>query len=132
MSNVRRVVKAEDNINLLKRRCLSFIPFLFAISAFCCSYTSNFHNCSFISFIPQYSKTTTTIENNSNDFFRPRSLSYGLWMYQQQRITTIQNNELMYDEYCTGYDPHSINIFYYYGNLRHHFYYLIQIIGVLP
>ena len=104
MSSRVRILK-EDNVNLLRRRCLSGIPFLFAMTAFICSYVSNF-GCTNIEFVPQQAKSHT----DTNDFFRPRSISFGLWMYQSQRMTTIQDGEIMYTEFCTGYDNRSVYI----------------------
>ena len=101
MSSNIRILK-EDNVNLLRRRCLSGIPFVLAMSAFLCSYISNF-GCTNIEFIPQEENHAST-----NDFFRPRSISFGLWMYQSQRMTTVQNGEIIYTEFCTGYDNRSI------------------------
>ena len=101
MSNIR--ILKEDNVNLLRRRCLSGIPFVFAATAFICSYISNFA-CTNVEFIPQQQTAT------ENDFFRPRSVSFGLWMYQSQRMTTVQDGEILFTEFCTGYDDHSIHV----------------------
>ena len=102
MSNIR--ILKEDNVNLLRRRCLSGIPFLFAITAFMCSFLGNF-GCTNIEFVPRQESDTDT-----NNFFSPRPISFGLWMYQSQRMTTVRYGEIIYTESCTGYDKRSIYV----------------------
>jgi hypothetical protein len=92
----------KEDSNLLKRRILAFIPCIFAAAALCCSYVSNFY-CDTIQFIPKG-------DFEAVDFFRPRPLSFGLWMFKQQRMVNVLNGEIMYSEFCTGYDPNSIDI----------------------
>jgi hypothetical protein len=89
----------KEDISLLKRRILAGIPCIFAAAAFCCSYVGSFY-CDNVQFVPSGDFEQT-------DFYRPRPLSFGLWMYKQQRMTNVVNGEIVFSEFCTGYDTNS-------------------------
>jgi hypothetical protein len=81
-------------------RALATIPCLLGAVAFGCSYAGNFF-CNNVQFAPQGLEEI--------DFYSPRPLSFGLWMYRQQKLVNTVDERFVYIENCEGY-PEDVEI----------------------
>jgi len=86
----------QEDTSLLKQRVLSAVPAVIATAAFVCSYAGNFF-CNNIQFAPSGNF-------DSSDPYRPRTITYGLWMYKEFRVSNQYNGEVYFSEYCAGYE----------------------------
>jgi len=86
----------KEDASLIKQRILSGIPAVIGAAAFICSYVGNFF-CNNVQFAPEG-------DFSPEDPYRPRTITYGLWMYKELRVSNQYNGDIIFAEYCSGYE----------------------------